>query len=61
MRIKVTGFIESEDLPFNYSDPTHEMGLSNEGYEQMHGSIVARTPDGELIGVSDVEFEKEDD
>lgn len=61
MRIKVTGYIESDDLPFEFVDSEHEMGLSGQGYERMasygtfHGPGMV-TP----VGIEDVEFEREE-
>lgn len=53
MRIKVTGYIEADDLPFGYVDPTHEMGLSSEGYDALGSGVVPP--------LDDVEFEKVED
>lgn len=44
--IKITGFIETDDLEDSYVDLDHEMGLSNEGFEKL--SIE--------MGLQDVDF-----
>jgi hypothetical protein len=31
-RIKVTGYLDTDDLDDRHVDPSHEMGLSEEGY-----------------------------
>lgn len=57
-RIKVTGYIDTDDLPPEHVDLSHEMGLSNKGFEafgvgpSIHGNGVS-------AGLDDVEFEKE--
>ena len=56
-RIKVTGYIDTNEMPHAFVDLTHEIGLSNEGYEAL-GVNAAQfvTPDGEAIFIQEVEF-----
>lgn len=35
MRIKVTGYINTDSLGEEYLDPEHETGLNNDGYEML--------------------------
>jgi hypothetical protein len=45
-RIKVTGYLNTEDLDPSQVDTSHEMGLSNKGYEEMSSEL----------GLEDLEF-----
>lgn len=49
-RIKVTGYIDTDDLDPSEVDLSHEMGLSSEGYERYSTRPVM---------LDDVEFELE--
>lgn len=54
MRIKVTGEFDTNDLPFEflqYVDPTHETGLSEQGY------VAFATGEAALPPLDDLEFE----
>ena len=37
MRIKITGYVDTRDLPSNQVDIGHETGLSIEGYDEIAG------------------------
>ena len=54
-RIKVTGYLDPEEMASDHVDLSHEMGLSSEGYEALTGY----GPEG--LGLEDIEFELEDD
>jgi len=55
-RIKVTGYIDPDDLGMDY-DPTHEMGVSNDFYEN------AMQIPGDHVGplIQEIEFQLVDD
>lgn len=53
-RIKVTAYVETDDLDPSEVDLTHEMGLSSEGYERF-----AVNP--QLLPLDDVEFRLEEE
>ncbi|MCY4726684.1 hypothetical protein NYO98_10380 [Nocardioides sp. STR2] len=54
-RIKVTGYLDTDDLDPEHVDTSHEMGLSTAGYEHMIGADGSRG-----LGLDDVEFQIED-
>lgn len=49
-RIKVTGYLDTEEMASNHVDLNHPMGLSTEGYEALTGHGA------EGLGLEDVEF-----
>lgn len=51
MRIKVTGYIDTQDLEPGEFDPTHKYGLSAEGYER----VISELSDA----LDDLDFELE--
>lgn len=60
MRIKVTAYIEPEDLAPEMLDEDHEMGLSNEGFEAFAASASLRG-NGAAVALEDIEFERVED
>lgn len=52
-RIKVTGYIDVNELEPDQRDDTHEMGLSNKGYEELTQEFSGQ--------LDDIEFERVDD
>jgi hypothetical protein len=51
MRIKVTGYLNTEDMESEHVDESHEMGLSEAGFVYYCNEL----------GLEDVEFEAVDD
>lgn len=51
MRVKVTGFIETDDLPESMVDVEHEMGISDEAY------LLWTSGGQNLPPLEDLEFE----
>jgi hypothetical protein len=56
-RIKVTAYMDPDDLNEEYVDLDHDMGLSNDGYE-FYAGVTGETPLGPL---GDIEFELVDE
>lgn len=52
LRIKVTGFINSDSLGENYLDPNHETGLNNDGWEMLTLGLQ------EIVTIDDLEFKQ---
>ena len=48
-RIKVTGYIDTEDLELHQIDLSHEMGLSERGYEEVSMSLPLDDVDFALV------------
>jgi hypothetical protein len=59
-RIKVTGFINTEELPVEFLDSNHVMGLSNVGYETLQPNVQVFTGD-EVVPIVDAEFQHIED
>lgn len=51
MRVKVTGYLDTNDMEPQHVDESHDMGLSEEGF----GFYVSE------LGLDDVQFEAEPD
>lgn len=56
MRIKVTGYLDSEDLPEEWIDEDSKAGLTEEAYDQAMDILIS----GQL-GMHDVDIEVDDD
>ena len=57
-RIKVTGYINVDDLEDEHVDLSHETGLSAAGYDYVMG--LTEQPGYDVKDLDEVEFEKED-
>jgi len=62
-RIKITGYIETDNLPDEFLDSSDDTGLSNAGYEAFMGiaQVAGLEHEGNLKvrDLDDIEFEQE--
>lgn len=56
-RLKITGYIETDELDPEYVDPDHPTGLTSEGYDNLIGGEMGLPL--KLTDLEDVEVEVE--
>lgn len=49
MRIKVTGYLDTDDLDAEHVDTSHETGLSQEGFEVMSAELDLQNLEFEAV------------